>query len=452
MIAFSGQPRLRKRGTAHLRGGFLLGEYDKFVGGQWIKFATEPNQQATDPYLRREITMDETHPGPPYKSGGQFTSLRIDLSPYVLMGLGVFDTLVPVFVSGQGNLRIRYRGGFVNPNFGTSDFSTAQYKDDSFLLGSSNIIPPLDAYYSQVSQKLKPQLSQAHLAQMIGESRDIPSMLKQTSQFFKNTWRGVGGDMNSPFMSPKSASDDYLNLQFGWTPFVSDIVDLTRAVMFTADYIRELTRRNGLWEKRNRVINEVVEDTELANGQGMRCSPTGPASSSFCNFDNGMQGFAWWNIRRRRTAKIWCSGEYKFYMPEFDQNLGDFDSFLSDLRRHLTLYGFRINPSTLWRITPWTWLIDWFANVGSLIEDLENAATDSVVSRNLYLMHREVKEIVLQQSINFKVGARTFEFIRRQTSKQRDHASTPFGFGFSPQGLSVKQLSILAALGISKFL
>jgi hypothetical protein len=427
-----------------------MGRTERLVNGSWLTIDSSIPHSAQAPYLTGQRTRDETHPGPPYKTGGPFESLTFDLSPFRPDGFGVYDTIDPVFISGLGNFRWRYIGGFCNPNFDVHDFTDSQYANFDFVASQAGMIPSLDSFYSMVGGKLRPQLSQAGVAQAIGESGGIPSMLRSTARTFRNSWRDFGGNTTSHILAPKDRAGDWLNFNFGWVPFVRDLGDVLHTTKFLGDYIADLTARNNTWQKVNRVLSSSESNLELGKGGGIRCNPTFVNSSSFCRFEPGI-GFTGWSIRSRVTTKVWASGEYKFYMPEFDPSHLSYDDKLSAVSRALTLYGAQINPVNLWKITPWSWLIDWFANVGDVIQNVQDAATDGVVSRNLYLMHRKITEIVLKQDIYCKTGTRSFEFRRRRTSKQRDHASTPFGFGLTPTTLSGRQWSILGALGISKF-
>lgn len=449
-ILFSGKSRTRYRRTPQPKASMSMGKTERWVNNSWVTIDASVPHNASAPYLVGQRTRDETHPGPPYKTGGPFESLTFDLSPFRPDGFGVYDTIDPVFISGLGNFRWRYTGGFCNPVFDGFDFTDSQYANFNFVASQGGVVPSLDPFYSMVGGKLRPQLSQAGVAQAIGEAGGIPTMLQSTARTFRNSWRDFGGSRSSPILAPKDRAGDWLNFNFGWVPFVNDVVDITRTTLFLGDYIRDLEARNNTWQKVNRVLSNSVSDVELGKGGGIRCQPGFVNSSSFCRFEPGV-GFTGWSIRQREETKVWASGEYKFYMPEFDRSHLSYDNKMSAVSRALTLYGAQINPVNLWKITPWSWLIDWFANVGDIIQNVQDAATDGVVSRNLYLMHRKSTELALQQNVFCKTGTRTFEFRRRRTSKQRDHASTPFGFGLSPTTLSPRQWSILGALGISKF-
>jgi hypothetical protein len=123
---------------------------------------------------------------------------------------------------------------------------------------------------------------------------------------------------------------------------------------------------------------------------------------------------------------------------------------ITHLKRLLTIYGFRINPDTLWKVTPWSWFIDWFFALGRNIKIMNAIAEDSVAAKYAYIMSHQVKT-TNQISISFfKSGNLAIVVPRHVEYKQRVNAGSPYGFSRGWETLSPKQLGILGALGVTK--
>jgi hypothetical protein len=116
------------------------------------------------------------------------------------------------------------------------------------------------------------------------------------------------------------------------------------------------------------------------------------------------------------------------------------------------LFGTRITPEVLWNLAPWSWLIDWFGTVGTLLGNLTAFSDDSLVLRYGYLQRHVVGTRLLSSGspMNFSSGTiGTVSNVLGYESKERWRA-TPYGFGLNPSLFSAKQWAILAALGMTK--
>lgn len=441
-------PRVRVRVTPLPKTTVKCGEiWKRNVNGiyQLMTVANIPNSV---PFSSCEKTQDVLNPGPPYTTGGPFTSIKMNMLPLAVGGVGTYTSAVPINI-GFGSGIHQYRGGFSDPQFIGVDYSDAQYRDQKFIFGElTGFVPPLSAWHTMVDKRLRPKLNVANLGQSLVELREIPEMLRRTSHDLKLAWDQMGGHPRSMRLSPSGIADSWLNIQFGWRPFLQDIHDVCKVVVNYDLYIADISSRNGKWERRHSVLEDVSTEEIVGSGLGYKVSPSGFLIDQFCS-PSGT-----WTSRytytRRIHEKVWCSGDYTFYKPSFDMSRSDYDSGLNQIKRLSTLLGTDISPSLVWKVTPWTWLVDWFSNVGSMIEAADAAAIDGVISKNVFLMMRRTQQLVLKQEINFASGPIEFEFVRNVESKQRGKAETPFNFGLLPTDLSAKQWSILAALGISR--
>lgn len=116
------------------------------------------------------------------------------------------------------------------------------------------------------------------------------------------------------------------------------------------------------------------------------------------------------------------------------------------------LLGLQVTPEVLWNLAPWSWLSDWFFNVGSLMTNFSALGKDNVVMRRGYMMGHDMTTVTysnpgvsLYQSL--PSGPISQSFTAETKARRRAH---PYGFGVTHSQLTAKQAAILAALGISR--
>jgi hypothetical protein len=118
----------------------------------------------------------------------------------------------------------------------------------------------------------------------------------------------------------------------------------------------------------------------------------------------------------------------------------------------VTLYGGRVSPATIYKLFPWSWLIDWYATVGDVLSNLEAQLYDNLLAKYAYVMRHRVYSSVNESRIWLKNrGVGQEQFCRwTQLVETKDRAkANPFGFGLTMGDLSYRQMLILGALGMS---
>lgn len=388
-----------------------------------------------------ERTWDQTNPGPPYQSGGDFTSCKAFLPQNAVVGSGVFRG----YKYGTGI--VEYVGGFGDPwvfdSIPNSDYINLGYNQSNL-----GIFPSLDPFSPLVYEKLRPRLESAGVFVALAEARDIPRMLRTSAHTFRDIWKQMGGSTHSRLMQPKRVADNFLNHQFGWVPFLSDIQRLYATYRDASVLSAKFSRSNNTWQKRVRTMqhveSEYIDWDSATSGGGYHMSPLIP---SIQHPTIGPR----YQIIRQVSTNVWCEGSFKYYRPEFDLSLSSYNSLSSGIQRDLMLYGARISPVHVWQATPWTWLVDWFTNAQDVIQRHQDWGQDSLAAKYMYLMHHQLRKLILRQTNTFYGGeTKVFEWYRVLDIKRRRGTLSPYGFGLSWDALSPRQLAILAAIGISR--
>jgi hypothetical protein len=150
------------------------------------------------------------------------------------------------------------------------------------------------------------------------------------------------------------------------------------------------------------------------------------------------------------TENRWFSGKFRYAI-----NTGKVDTLLDKLevyeREARITMGLSPDIGTIWELTRFSWLFDWFVDVGSTLRSLNVYSHDNLVMHHGYAMSHVKTEVVsssghIMRGIpNPKPIVNTFVRERKMRVK-----ASPFGFDVSLNGTTAFQNSILAALGISK--
>lgn len=297
----------------------------------------------------------------------------------------------------------------------------------------------LDAWGTKAIALCKPTSPVVDLSVALGEliREGLPSIIGA------QTWKTRAGDS-------RAAGGEYLNVQFGWLPLISDVRKAAYAVRESDKILAQYERDAGRLVRRNYEFpleKSIQELTPLENVEPF----TGGNSLRAPHYKNWPLTADQRRVYRTRetTIRRWFSGAFTYYIPT------SYDS-RSNIARHAALadklYGVSVDPETLWNLAPWSWALDWFGNVGDVVSNVSDFLTDGLVMRYGYMMeHSIVKDTyTLPSPLKEKYGngAISCSFF---TEVKKRRPATPFGFGLTYDGLSTKQKSILAAIGLSRW-
>lgn len=241
----------------------------------------------------------------------------------------------------------------------------------------------------------------------------------------------------------KDLGDEYLNVEFGWKPFLSDLKSLIRAIGNHSNILLQLERDSGRGVRRRYYFPEITS-TAVSSGTGRTASPPLPTAFYFPGAFSGP-----WTKTTVTKRKFWFSGEFSYLLVNRSNTRNKLMRYAQEAEK---LLGLRITPEVLWNLAPWSWLADWFANVGSIATNVSRFSSDGLIMRYGYCMCTTdisdtytLKGIVLSNGRKLELS-QTFGVITKIRAK-----ASPFGFGLDPGvTFSTRQWAILAALGISQ--
>jgi hypothetical protein len=256
---------------------------------------------------------------------------------------------------------------------------------------------------------------------------DIPLFLFELREFPRMLW-DLGRVLQKQ-VRPSDIPGGYLAYQFGWKPLVSDLksmLDFTAQVEKRQNYWRSIIRG----EKVKRVIVNDSFDSEW----------TYTAATT-------MYGNVVGTVRRTTSEESWYSARLKFLESIPDP---------SDTKEVFRIvYGLRLNPSTIWNAVPWSWMIDYFTNIGDIIE-ARNGYNRWKFSELCLMSHQRIEETVGELSggyagntVSHTGGTRYSEVKSRNVVGSDDNLPITFS-PFLSKGQSAILGSLLTSRALKK--
>jgi hypothetical protein len=326
------------------------------------------------------------------------------------------------------------------------------------------LVPDIDSQYLEMQvlgtafvKSARPGNPLASLGQFLVELRDLPRLpyrLRATAQYFR------------------TLGSDYLNVEFGWVPFINDLKRVFVLTTIVNKRLQQLVRDNGLPIKRRRVISDTIESDTILESEFSPCwgkfsdllgsdvpevqdfYNLGPRGHSFLNGDLGGSG----RVKFARTTHLeeWGFGTFLYWIP-------DIGSDRWTRKAVSALFGVNLTPELVWSVYPWSWLIDWFSNIGEIISSISENAVDREALFDFAVCRRKRTYISCEVDCTWPdwqdygnpdgpdsiASGSSFAFGSVSLDQKLRLASTPFGFGINPGAFTARQWAILAALGLS---
>ncbi|DAD50899.1 maturation protein [ssRNA phage SRR5467091_10] len=262
----------------------------------------------------------------------------------------------------------------------------------------------------------------------------------------------------------KTAGSDWLNVQFGWVPLISDIQDAV-GVLFKLHmllYGSEERRRFrdgkiGTWGRMSESSTTSIRTLYWTNPIAPAIDNTTTMKGRTGSVGEAPGALPSTGTRVSRTTRI--TADFRF-SARFHRGARPGRREVYYLNEAEKLLGLEITPAVLWELAPWSWLMDWGSNLGSVAENLSQLDWSNVLLDYAYLTTCVTTDMsigITLPSDTWTIGSVSQKMLSGRyigqhvssVEKIREQAS-PYGFSVSWEGLSPFQLSILAALGMSR--
>jgi hypothetical protein len=301
---------------------------------------------------------------------------------------------------------------------------SAAVTNDSFPGLSHTPANQLGAKASSIISDLLPTIPEVDvttgLAELLREG--LPSLVMAQS-------------LKSRALTAKNAGNEYLNVEFGWKPLVNDVKAFAKALENDVKRLDELLENANklLRRKRHLPVETSTSITDLGN------SFPQPGLTSY----HQTQGKKTLTVTQRNRQ--WFSGAF-WYQLSAEDLVGP--GLATWLTRAKLLYGVRLTPDVLWNLSPWSWLADWFGNVGDVLQNISLFFNDRLVMPWAYIMeHKTLSWRYDLRGVEFKSYPGRHDFYQefRVESKYRQAAS-PFSIGWKDGSLNNRQKAIGASV------
>lgn len=254
----------------------------------------------------------------------------------------------------------------------------------------------------------------------------------------------IGAEILKKGSLPGKLGSEFLNQEFGWKPLIRDVQSIASAAARSEEILKQYRRDSGRKIRRSWTFEPVIDIVEYPEKQGKLYIPNYTAFNNM--FYNTGYGLLRETLKTER--KYWFKGCYSYHLPSNFEG----ENLKGSIQRMNYLLGLELTPEVLWEVVPWSWLSDWFVNIGDVISNATNLQKDGLVLRYGYLMCTTTSERTLYLGnvrYNSLEPIGPVNVTYRTIRKERVRA-TPYGFGLNPDSFTNRQWAILAALGLTK--
>lgn len=281
--------------------------------------------------------------------------------------------------------------------------------------------------------RMRPDRPDMSILNAVYETRDIPRSLKPRILEHRDT---------------AAWADFHLAVQFGWLPTLRDVQDFTKSTLLLKKRLDQLVRDNGKLVHRSMRFkgndgNSSSSHKEIHNGE------------SYSAFADGMVTQVHANVPRFEDVceagiNTWATGNFRYYLSDINQK----DDWRWKTSMYARILGGNPSPATVWNAIPWSWLTDWFSNIGDVLENIDYTVADRLFAESAFLMQRRFDSYRRTSYGDYYTPDGSIISVSASTSFTRDSKVRtiidPFGPSATSGGLSGLQASILGAIGLSR--
>lgn len=290
-----------------------------------------------------------------------------------------------------------------------------------------------EANAGKMMRRYRPTKPVFDLTRFIGELKDTPSLFTRGNY--------IPG-------SPFDVGGGYLNYQFGISPSISDIQKGAEAIVKSHDIVTNFVRESARRVHRQGSI--TLSDTTIsgesnthAGAQSLTVGPfivsqaLGAPSATF----GGPRYRYYLNIRR--VQRMFSTFEY--FVGDPDGYTTRMDDYLSKAKKVL---GGGATLPVAYQLTPFSWMLDWFYDIGGLLSYQQDVADNGIVQiRGGYVIEDQYHGSVgMFSRPGFYSGGGTMLYTERVQTRS---AGSPYSM--SPTwSMDPYKWAIVGALGLLK--
>jgi len=271
---------------------------------------------------------------------------------------------------------------------------------------------PSNPYFAvQVLSGTNPSKPIIDLPVSIFELRELPDLVRSLGNNLIQRW-----------------AKGTLMREFGWTPLASDFNNLLQMAKSTSDRMELLKKLSKApMTRKIHLYDSII---------------SGPKTNwTVCSTPPRM--YTTVQAQTTTTRKVWG---YTTWTPDTSgfERIKEYDPDFKFLSRKI-VYGATVDASTLWNALPWSWLADWFGNIGDYLESSRNLVPCTADMPAICETITTKQETSILSCGYALPGALPATFTR--LSKNRYRASALLPSAHLPL-LTQRQVNILASLAV----
>jgi hypothetical protein len=231
---------------------------------------------------------------------------------------------------------LRINGVVVNPPFTVHYVNWNPLNRSTYVYCPGTTDTPWTHLVTKAIATINPNVPLVDLPLFLFELREFPRMLRQL------------GEVLSRRLHPRDIPDGHLAYSFGWKPLIMDLLNLI-------DLQREMDRKL-------RRLRAAASKGGARLGFSLGSDSSRSSTGDYNLLPDGQGNYGFRSVERTTVSdEYWCSAKMML-----DSELPPHSEVPDFLRRNLL--GLNVSASTLWNAVPWTWLIDYFVNIGDVMD------------------------------------------------------------------------------------
>lgn len=224
----------------------------------------------------------------------------------------------------------------------------------------------ISANLSQMVASTLPSARKLNIARSIVELKDLPrsilslrSTLSDLAKMQSSAPRDVVKALSSARL-PKHIPEEWLSFWFSWRATYEDLVKIVTSTESITKHVNFLIARSGK--------ETILRHTRKVPGEGaatpaFTVQPATWSGSGFTDVIEKTETNHRWDTELRLVMSV------NFDFPEVGLPKLRKDTFIRK-------YGLVLTPTDLYKLIPWSWLVDWFTGLGNYVEMIDNINTD----------------------------------------------------------------------------
>lgn len=283
----------------------------------------------------------------------------------------------------------------------------------SYAFGSDPNVPNNSALAVTCLKRTNPSRPHIDLPVAIAELRELPDLVKRGGETIAEKW-----------------ANNTLQREFGYVPFYKDLLKLFNFKEKVQKRVELLSKfKDGPMLRKTKLYESTVQSS-LPSDRVVVTAAFGSLTATATSYTT---------VRRYYG--------YVTYTPNADMSKLIGDSAALRMKAIEIIGGMTIDASNLWQAMPWSWLADWFGNLGDYLEAHRNLLPLKAGTPRVCKPIETT--ITLRLNGNAVTGPLSQTYAIKRTWKSREIISAAFPSADLPL-LTQRQVDILGSLYVTK--